>query len=121
MDMKTIAQQLNIKDFPFEIKDKEGNKIYCEDNNGYWYKREWKDGLEVYCENSYGYWYKKEWKDGNGIYFENSNRFWWKREYENGNEIYHENSHGVIIDNRPKERPCVGKKVTIDGVDYELK
>ena len=26
--MKTIAQQLNVKDFPFEIKDKKG-KFYC--------------------------------------------------------------------------------------------
>ncbi len=28
--MKTIAQQLNIKDFPFTINDKDGNQIYFE-------------------------------------------------------------------------------------------
>ena len=32
---KTIAQQLNIKDFPFEIKDKNGNRIYLENSDGY--------------------------------------------------------------------------------------
>ena len=79
--MKTIAKQLKIKEFPFTIKDKDGNKIYYENSNGYWWKAEYKDGKEVYVENS----------------------------------------DGTIIDNRPKERPCVGKKVTIDGVEYELK
>ena len=34
--MKTIAEQLNIKDFPFKIKDKLGNVIYFENSNGYW-------------------------------------------------------------------------------------
>ncbi len=119
--MKTIAQQLNIKDFPFEIDDKDGNEIYCESSDGYWYKREWKDGNEIYFENSNGYWMKKEYKDGLEVYYKSSYGSWWKKEYENGNEIYHENSDGKIIDNRPKERPCVGKKVTIDGVEYELK
>jgi hypothetical protein len=30
--MKTIAQQLNITDFPFEINDKNGNEIYFENS-----------------------------------------------------------------------------------------
>jgi hypothetical protein len=34
--MKTIAQQLNVKDFPFEIKDKNGNELYYENSNGFW-------------------------------------------------------------------------------------
>lgn len=79
--MKTIAEQLNVKEFPFIIKDKDGNEIYFETSHGYWIKREYKDGERV----------------------------------------YYEDSDGIIRDNRPKERPCVGKKVTIDGVDYELK
>jgi len=99
--MKTIAQQLNIKVFPFEIKDKDGNVIYY--------------------ENSKGYSWRSEYKDGNVIYYENSKGYSWKKEYKDGKEVYYENSDGVIRDNRPKERPCVGKKVTIDGVDYELK
>ena len=32
--MKTIAQQLNVTEFPFETKDKNGNQIYCETSDG---------------------------------------------------------------------------------------
>lgn len=32
--MKTITQQLNIKQFPFEIKDSNNNKIYHENSDG---------------------------------------------------------------------------------------
>ncbi len=31
----TIAQQLKIKEFPFEIKDSNGKEIYYEDSSGY--------------------------------------------------------------------------------------
>jgi hypothetical protein len=37
--MKTIAQQLNVRYFPFEIRDKNGNRIYFENSNGYWVKQ----------------------------------------------------------------------------------
>ena len=98
--MQTIAQQLGIKQFPFEIKDKNGNEIYYETSEGYWVKREY---------------------DSNGkeIYFENSNGSWEKYEYDsNGNEIYYEDSDGDIGDNRPK--PVEGKIVEIDGKKYKL-
>lgn len=53
--MKTIAQQLNIKDFPFRIKDKNGNEIYYKNSEGFWGKREYdKNGKETYYEDSYG-------------------------------------------------------------------
>jgi hypothetical protein len=98
--MKTIAQQLNIKDFPFEIKDKNGNEIYYETSNGFWVKREWdENGKEIYSENSDGYWCKYEYD-------------------KNGNEIYYENSEGVIEDKRLKT--CEGKVVEIDGKKYKL-
>jgi len=32
--MKTIAQQLKVKQFPFIIKDKKGNLIYYETSDG---------------------------------------------------------------------------------------
>ena len=99
--MKTIAQQLNIKEFPFRIKDK--------------------DDKVIYFENSSRFWFKSEYKDGNIIYFENSNGYSFKKEYKDGKEIYYEDSNGYIVDNRPKERPCVGKKVIVDGIEYELK
>jgi hypothetical protein len=81
---QTIAQFLNVKDFPFVIKDKNGNEIYFENSSGYWRKREYDD-------------------QGNRIYYENSDGVWRKREYDDqGNVIYSENSNGKIIDNRPK-------------------
>ena len=80
----TIAKQLKIKEFPFEIKDSKGNCIYFEDSDGYWVKREYDS-------------------NGNRIYSENFNGFWIKREYDsNGNVIYWEDSDGKILDNRPK-------------------
>ena len=98
--MKTIAQQLNVKDFPFEIKDKNGNKIYHEFSDGYWEKSEFDS-------------------NGNQIYSELSNGSWSKYKYDsNGNEIYYEDSYGKIIDNRPKG--CEGKVVEIDGEKYKL-
>jgi len=101
----TIAQQLKIKQFPFEIKDSEGNRIYLENSYGLWAKREWDSkGKEIYWENSYGAWAKREFdSDGNKIYYENSDGYWAKRKYDSkGNLIYLENSNGVITDNRPK-------------------
>ena len=54
--MKTIAQQLNIKDFPFKIKDNNGNVIYSEYSNKYWSKREYdSNGNVIYYESSEGY------------------------------------------------------------------
>ena len=38
---QTIAQFLNVKDFPFEIKDKNGKIIYSEYSDGDWSKREY--------------------------------------------------------------------------------
>ncbi len=101
----TIAQQLKIKDFPFEIKNSNGNQIYYETSDGYWSKLEYHtNGKEIYCEDSDGYWEKQEWDaNGNKIYFEDSSEYWVKREWDaNGNQIYCETSYGVIIDKRPK-------------------
>ncbi len=83
-DNQTIAQFLNVKDFPFQIKNKNGKEIYSENSDGYWHK----------CEYD---------SKGKLIRFEDSNGYWGKREYDSkGNEIRYENSIGTIIDNRPK-------------------
>ena len=98
--MKTIAQQLNIKDFPCEIRDKNRNLIYFENSNGGWWKREFDS-------------------NGNEIYSENSDGYWWKSKFDsNGKLIYYENPKGKIIDNRPKG--CEGKVVEIGGKKYKL-
>ena len=98
--MKTIAQQLNVTEFPFSIKDKNGNEIYYENSNGFW------------CKTEYD-------SNGNARYWETSNGYWSKREYDsNGDCIYYENSKGLIEDNRPKG--CEGKVVEIDGKKYKL-
>ena len=53
--MKTIAQHLNIKDFPFIVKDTNGKEIYSETSDGYWVKKEYdENGKEIYYENSDG-------------------------------------------------------------------
>jgi len=81
---KTIAQELNITDFPFEITNVKGNLIY----------KEWEDGEWSRWERD---------SKGKKIYYEDSDGFWAKWEYDyQGNEIYFENSDGKIIDKRPK-------------------
>ena len=101
--MKTIAQQLNIKTFPFTI-EVDGNEVYFEDSNGIWIKREFQDGKCVYYEDSCGDWYKCEYQDDKEIYFENSDGYWAKHEYQDGKLVYHEDSHGCIRDGRPKSK-----------------
>ena len=81
--MQTIAQQLNIKTFPFEIAV-DGKRVYFENSDGFWVRREYQDGKLVYYENSYGYWEKRRHKDGN--------------------QTYYENSDGYIRDSRPKSK-----------------
>jgi hypothetical protein len=116
---QTIAQFLKVKDFPFIIKDKNGNTIYWGDSHDLWYKQEFdSNGNLIYFENSDGYWYKREFDpNGNLIYFENSDGYWIKREYDsNGNEIYYEDSHGEIRDKRPK--PSI--ELTLDEIANKL-
>jgi hypothetical protein len=52
---KTIAQQLKISEFPFFIKDKNGNLIYYETSYGHWCKYGYDQNRKViYSEASYG-------------------------------------------------------------------
>ena len=126
--MTTIAQQLKIKEFPFQIKDSNGKEIYYENSNGYWCKHEYdSNGKEIYYENSNGYWDKAEYDSkGNLIYHENSDGYWSKREYDsNGKEIYFESSIGTIYDIRPKTVELtmdeIAKKFGIDVNNLKIK
>jgi hypothetical protein len=83
--MKTIAQLIKW-DFEangsLEIKNKNGKRIYFENSDGFWVKREYDfEGKEIYYENSDGYWAKQ----GHD---------------SEGNLIYYENSDGQVVDNR---------------------
>lgn len=71
--MKTIAQQLNIKEFPFVVEDSNGNITYIEDEDG-WTKREFdSNGNLIHVKRSDGYWRKQEWDaDDNLVYTENN-------------------------------------------------
>jgi uncharacterized membrane protein len=126
--MKTIAQQLKIKEFPFEIRDSKGNRIYWEDSEGYWSKAEYdSNGNRIYHENSTGYWCKLEY-DSNGkeIYWEDQDGSWSKWQYDsNGKEIYYETSDGTIKDLRPKTVELtmdeIAKKFGIDVNNLKIK
>jgi hypothetical protein len=56
--MKTVAQILK-HDFSkgsLSLYDSNGNLIYCEDSDGYWYKQEFDSNNNcIYLENSMGY------------------------------------------------------------------
>ena len=95
--MKTIAEQLNVTDIPFEIKDKEGRVIYFEKSDKYWAR--WEHD-----------------SSGNVIYYENSDEEWDKYEYDSeGHRIYWESSDGVMLDKRPKLHDVI----TLNGIRYK--
>ena len=72
---------------------------------------------------------------GNDLTFKDSNGYSYERTYdENGNVLTYKNSDGVFIIKgksvsekefknfiNNQNRPCVGKKVVVDGIEYELK
>jgi hypothetical protein len=101
--MKTIAQELNVTNFPFVIKDKNNNQIYFEYSNGNWIKREYdENNNEIYREDSVGNWIKQEYD-------------------KNNNRIYYEDSKGTIRDNRPKPTPEYTMEELIEKLGYNFK
>jgi hypothetical protein len=119
---QTIARQLGIKQFPFEIRDKQGNLIYKEKESGCWERREYNSqGELIFYEDSTELWEKREYcSEGKEIYFENSDGFWAKREWDtNGKQIYFENSKGTVVDDRPAPE-LKNKTIEIDGKKYKL-
>ena len=101
--MKTIAQQLNVKEFPFIIEDKNHNEIYYENSTGYWWKQKYdSNNNRINSECSNGNWVKREWDSNN-------------------NEIYYEDSDGIIKDNRPKSTPEFTMEELIAKVGFEFK
>ena len=93
------------------VFDSTGNKIYHEESDGYWEKREYDDrGNQIYHENSGGFWIKRKYDEmGNKISYEDSSGEWEKWEYdERGNKIYHEDSDGYL---EKREYDEMGNKI----------
>jgi len=52
MKIKNLFRNLN---YPIELFDRNGNQIYYEDSNGYWWKQEFnQNGNQIYYEDSNG-------------------------------------------------------------------
>ena len=80
---KAIVQERGITEFPFIVKDENGDITYYENSDGFWFKR-------TFDEN------------GKMTYHENSDGFWFKRTFdENGDITYHENSDGDTWGTKP--------------------
>ena len=100
---KACRKEYDVVDGSLRLYDTKGNRIYCEDSEGYWWKCEYDDdNNKSYYENSEGYWRKGQYDThGRRIYDENFEGYWWKCEYDDdGEEIYYENSSGVLRGNR---------------------
>ena len=97
--MKRLVKFFTNHDFndgDFRLYDKNGNEIYYETSDGYWYKVKFDDrDNETYFEDLHGTWKKRKYDENdNVIYCEYSNGDWWKRKYDkNDNIIYQEDSH----------------------------
>jgi hypothetical protein len=95
-----------------------------------------KNGNQLTYKNSNGYSWERTYDEkGNERTFKDSNGFSWEATFdEKGNELTYKDSTGTFkikdksvtkeefeefITNQ--NRPCVGKKVVVDGVEYELK
>jgi hypothetical protein len=108
IDEKTIAQQLNIKKFPLEIRDVDGNIIYTEKADGYWIKREFDSRR-------------------NKTYFITSSGKWVRREFDKYNEIvFEEDSKGNIVDEREKTQfeftlDEIAKRLNIETSQLRIK
>jgi hypothetical protein len=124
MENKTIAQMLELdaKEFPLVINDKNDYVIYYENSSGEWYRKEYFKCIETYYESCDGYWHENKLDyRGNTILHKNSNMYWIRKEYDENNEqIYSIDSTGNVIDNRPRKKSLNGTMVEIDGIRYRL-
>jgi len=69
----TIAKWLKIEDFPFVIRDANGNPLYEENSDGSWTRREFdSEGKELRYEDSSGYWANKSFDRFGLLFYENS-------------------------------------------------
>ena len=117
--------------------DENGNELTYKNSNGFWRERTYdKTGNELTYKSSEGYWSETTYdKNGNVLIYKTSDGYWSETTYdENGNELTYKESDDIyrIKDEwvtksefeaftSNQSRPCVGKKVVVDGIEYELK
>lgn len=87
-----------------------------EAENGFWTERAYDErGNVLTYKDSDGYWSEKTYDErGNELTYKNSNGHF-KIEYK---KVTEEKFNKFI---KNQNRPCAGKKVVIDGIEYELK
>ena len=118
-------------------------KVMIYDNRTEWYmngKLHRIDGPAVEYTNGTKYWYmngKCHRENGPALEYAHGSKSWWINgklhridgpavEYANGNKLwwingknYSEQSFNEYINKQKK--PCLGKKVIVDGIEYELR
>ena len=111
--------------------DDKGKVLTYKDSDGFSSETTYDDkGNQLTFKNSYGYWSEYTYDDkGNTLTFKNSAGYWVESTYDDkGNELTYKDSDGYfeikgkeVTKQDFENRPCVGKIVTIDGVEYKLK
>lgn len=103
-----------------ELHRKDGPAIEWKDGSIAWYQNDKLhrlDGPAIECKNGDKYWYqnnKFHRLDGPAIEYSDGRKGWWIEGIE-----YMDYQFNDYIKNL--NRPCVGKKVIVDRVEYELK
>ena len=114
--------------------NEQGRRITYEDSNGYSCEYTYdENGNELTYEDSKGYSCERTYdENGNELTYEDSRGYWFKTTYDKyGREDTYENSQGDYrikgsevtkeeFERFFKLRPCVGKKVVVDGIEYTL-
>ena len=93
----TITELFREVEYPIELFNKQGDRIYYENDRGDWAKWEYDaQGNQTYYEDSDGYWVNREYDaQGNETYYRDSIDYWVKKEYDaQGNRTYFEDSNG---------------------------
>ncbi len=98
--MQSLAQELGITEFPYRLYDESGNRVYYEDDTGYWIKTVYdKRGNRIYYKDSTGSWTKQVFDEASNIlHSDNSGGFSHTNIFNNGILIYSEDSNGKIVD-----------------------
>ena len=103
---KTIAQLLEITEFPFILENKaeKGKVTYYEYFDNSWSKYKYDlNNNEIYFEKFNGYWAKYEYDlNNNLIYKEDSKGYWIKYKYDDKNNCIYEEDliDGILFDKK---------------------